>query len=502
MKELANRSAAGRPPARSYEHPPRRLAPACKAIVAASLLLPILVAGTAAAGGDTPLNAPAPGKWITIGGSHVTLGPAALWRGPDNRDWVVWTPNNRTYEVALLAPNGGVSKAATIALNWTGVASAPALVADGNVPLLVFSGQGPGAKYSRGCVVGALPGKPGKRWIPQTWSLSSQCDASNVGFGGAARNAKGVLSAAYAAIGGGILYRIGISNSIPAVPKDRMISIPTAGETTFTEAVDIRGNGHFYVAFNQFFSKPASRDGIYVKDLTANGPLTKAPGSGGLNPTLLQNVAFANSTAHGGVFAAYCSNDSTCNRVLLWRYGAKKALVVPKSAGARSVALASGPGGRLWVSWYNSSTNRLFTVRTNKADTRFGPVESYSIPVFDIQNFSIGGGNPGRLDVVLCATANNLKLEILTTQSLTALALSPGQKTIDNATANSVTFKVTDAGDPVAGALVSLAGHVAKTGASGAATIKFPKGAKPGKYTVTATATNYFSAGATLDITT
>jgi hypothetical protein len=217
----------------------------------------------------------------------------------------------------------------------------------------------------------------------------------------------------------------------------------------------------------------------------------------------LQNVAFANSTStHGGIFTAYCSNDSTCSRVLLWRYGAKKAIVVPHGAGARFVALASGPGGRLWVSWYNSRTNRLFTVRTNKADTRFGPVRSYAAPVFDIQDLSIGGGNFGRLDAVLCATANNFAPVMLTTQSLTALALSPRQKTIDNATSNRVTFKVTDAGDPVAGAFVRVAGRVAKTGARGNASIIFAKGAKPGKYGVTATAPDYFSAGATLDVTT
>jgi hypothetical protein len=434
-----------------------------------------------------------------LGSSHAG-GPAALWRGPDNRDWVVWASSGETYEVARLAADGGISVAAKTALHWTGVTNDPTLLGDGEAPLLVFSGGGPGKQYSLGCVVGAQPGT--SSWTPQTWSLSNDCDASGAGYGSAARNAKGVLSAAWAAIGGGVQYRIGISNSIPAPTPDTGILIGKGATGSFSEAVDSRGSDDFYVAFARFFAPSTSDDGVFVKDLSANGTVTKAPGSGE-NPDVLQRVAFANSTSpHGGIYAAYCSNDSSCSRLFLWHYGAKKAIVVPQGGGAKFVAMSSGPDGRLWLSWWNEGANRLYTVRTNKADTRFGPVESYSTSfLIEFNDFALSSGNFGRLDIVVNGVdSNTLKPLVLATQSLTALAVSPGRKTIDNASSNKVIFTVTDAGDRVSGAVVSVDGHRAATSAAGTATISFAKGTKPGKFDVTAAATNYFPAGATLEV--
>jgi hypothetical protein len=448
-------------------------------------LASILAAGAPIAVAAKVLASPRPGAWTKIGTTHMDS-PAALWRGPDHRDWVVWASSLSTYESAILGANGGISKATATALHWSALATDPTLVANGKTPLLVFAGLGPG-KAGLGCVVGAVPGTP---WTPQKWSLSSHC---NIGYGAAAA-AKGVISAGFGGAGD-VLYRIGVSSSIPAATPDNSFYPGLGDENYFNEVADSSGNGHFYLTFNRFFSKPASADGIYVKDLSANGPLTKAPGSG-TNTPIFQAVAFANSTHKlGGIFAVYCSNDSACSHLLLWHFGAKKPLVVPDGAGAHFYAMASGPDGRLWLAWFDSA-DVLFTVRTNEADTKFGPVESYnaSHQFFTSQSLGIGGGNFGRLDVVVCGADNSFKPVCEATQSLTALAVSPGKITIDNASSNKVTFTVTDAGDPVAGATLSVAGRSASTHASGKATITFPKGTSARTYTVTARATDYFSA--------
>jgi len=489
--------------ARAARPRPRCGGPGARALRLLLTGLMVLVVGfasTAAGAATTPrrvtspraLTSPAPGKWTEIGTTN-SGGPAAMWRAPDNRDWVMWAPNSTTYDLALLAPDGGIVAAPKLAMKWAGLADNPTLVPNGSTPLVVFSGMD-GGKYDFGCIVGAVPGAP--YWTATGWSLSSACDSSNVGWGSAAVNAKGVISAAYGAIGGGVFYQIGVSPSIPSPGTDPSFLIGKGPENEFHDVVDTDGNGDFYLGFNRYFSKPANGDGVWVKDLTSNGPLMQAPGSGTYNTSTAPNsqpVAFANRTGNGGgVFAAYCVGTS-CSHLMLWHAGAPHARVVPDSAGAFFYEMASGPGGRLWIAWMDKSASTLYTVRTNEADTQFGPVEKYSTPLFTLDSFAISGGPLGRLDVTAAGDNNSLKPVFLATQSLTALAVSGGG-TIANTSTNTVTFVVTDAGDPVAGAKVSVDGHTAFTDPAGKAAVTFAKGTSPGGYTVTASAANYFPA--------
>jgi len=138
------------------------------------------------------------------------------------------------------------------------------------------------------------------------------------------------------------------------------------------------------------------------------------------------------------------------------------------------------------------------TVRTNKADTAFGPVETYKTPCFSGGELGLSGGDFGRVDVGLQCLNESLKIEDYVTQSMTALQLRPAKVVIKNTIGLPITFKVSDVGDAVAGTTVTVAGKKAKTNSKGLAKISFPKGMKTGRYTVTATAPNYFAARATL----
>ena len=140
-------------------------------------------------------------------------------------------------------------------------------------------------------------------------------------------------------------------------------------------------------------------------------------------------------------------------------------------------------------------------MRTNKADTRFGPVVTYRVP-FCAEHplIGIGGGSFGRLDIALQCVNQGLKNEEFVTQSEAVLSVHVSAATISNTILNRVKFVVTDAGDAVVGARVFVAGRSATTNAAGSATIFFPKHAKPGRYPVTASAVNYFNAHGTLVI--
>ena len=80
------------------------------------------------------------------------------------------------------------------------------------------------------------------------------------------------------------------------------------------------------------------------------------------------------------------------------------------------------------------------------------------------------------------------------TQLLPKLALTGSPSSVSHTQATTVSFTVTDVGDPVAGAKVSFLGKTATTNAKGVAQITVPKGTATGKHTATAAKANYTSA--------
>ena len=464
-----------------------------------------MFAGTAAsqAAAHHPAG-PALGHWTELGLSQ-TAAPE-LWLGPDHRGWVVWAANTSgQYQLAIMSATGKVGKSSAIVKGWSGVSFQPTLLSNGKSPLLIFSGQkGSKGGLAAGCVVGAKPASP--QWQVQGWSLSSNCVFSNVGYGDATENKSGQLAAGWAG-GSGAEYRIGISNTIPATGKDKQITLSLSHAGSVALANNTSGNGDDYLAFYRFFSKNASKDGVYAKDLTADGAPVRAPQSGtqSVDWSAGQRASMASPNAHGGgIYLAYCTNKANCPTYLLWKVGAKKAITVPGTKLAIGLAMSAGPDGRLWLAWYNETQNRVFTMRTNRADSRFGPARSFPVPCIQDGNthLDLTSGNSGRLDVgLMClSSAKQVKATIFVTQSEATLSIGANHGKITNTHANKVTFTVTDAGDPVAGAKVKIAGKTLTTGKNGKATATFAKGAKPGTYTATASAGGYFNGTTTVKI--
>ncbi len=447
------------------------------------------------------------GIWRSLETTMDLLGGVpALWVTSDGHAWDLFArlvAGKQTYEVARLAPDGGVAHGPVDIFSgqhWGSLEAAPALLAHGTEPILVFSGaRGSKGAYSLGCVYGALPGAG--NWTLQTWTLSADCLNPEPA---AAVSRAGVLSAAWPggwATGSGINYRVGVSSVIPAKSQDQHIEIPHASAARTGLTNNQAGNGHFYISWVRQFSSPASRDGFYIKDIGVGGAPLKAPGTGTNSVNdfpVFASVATASTNTHGGVFMAYCANKMPCH-LELWRVGASKALAVPASNNAGGVQIAPGPAGRLWVSWYNTVTNDVMVTRTNKADTRFGSVRAYATQCFEHGLVGLGGGPFARLDIGLeCVNNAHLKLQEFVAQVSAGLTLTPGTAHVTNTAAHTVTFRVTDAGDPVKGAVVKVDGKKLKTNSAGRVTVHLAKGSKPGSYPVTASAPNYLTARAKL----
>jgi len=463
-----------------------------------------LASPASAPGGARIPALPKSGIWTAVSAGMTTESPApALWVAPNGVGWDVFPrqigPNNFTYEAVQIGPSGSVAQgpADILAIHWGSLQFSPTLLGDGAKPLLIFNGErGSTGVYALGCVYGALGGSP--KWTVQSWTLSSNCVNPVAAAAESAPNAK-VLAAAWPggwATGTGINYRIGVSPVIPAASDDAHIALTKATAAPTGMVNDELGNGHFYVAWAQVFSTPASRDGIYVKDVTAGGAVRKAPGTGTASsstdfPVFARLATVNRNVKGGGVYLAFCANKTPC-QLELWKVGAAKAIPVPSSANALGVSLAQGPGGRIWVAWYNEQSNRVFVTRTNKAATRFGVVRSYATPCFEGGLLGLGGSPLARLDIGMqCVNNAQAKNEQFVTQVLAALTLGiPGPVHLGG---SGVTVKitVTDAGDPVAGATVKVAGKTATTNAAGQASVTLPASTKPGTYKVTVTAPNY-----------
>jgi hypothetical protein len=448
------------------------------------------------------------GPWHLVDGTgKARAGAPVLWENSSHVATVLWYrqdgPSDFTYQTITVSAKGKPAASSTDAFNgqhWEALSFSPTLLSSGGKPLVVFDGsKGSNGPYSLGCVYGARG--DASPWTLQNWSLSADCVNP---IGPAAENGSGTLLAAWPG-GQGVLYRIGTS-TIPASGSDSQIVVKTNGAVASKvgAAADSAGAGHFYVSWTRVFSTNHT-DGIYVKDVTANGATTKVPNTG-TNSTnhagQASNLAMANRNTHSGVYLASCANAPTCS-LQLWRVGARKAMAVPSSSNAFGEAVSAGPSGRLWLAWFNTSTNKVSVVRTNRAVTKFGRVQTYATACAENGLLGLSGGSSGRVDVALDCVANKsgFPTYVYATQVLVPLSVSLSPQTVHNTAAHNVTVTVRDAGDPVAHATVRYGTQHPMTNSSGRTTIHVAKGTSTGAKHVSVSATDYKSGGATLHVT-
>jgi len=460
-------------------------------------------------------SSPKPGAWVRLGldqgGSTATL-----LHLPNGNDLVVWQwvsvgVNKQHYEAVQLKPTGGMvgtPKDIFGGNDWGGVGQFPVLVSQNQKPLLIFEGskadQNKNDPYNDGCIVGDL--LTGGAWKPQPWSLSSDCVQTD--HLGATITRKGTLSAPFAF--GNIHYHIGASPSIPASAPDQIINTPESNPSS-VGAVTETLSQHIFAAWDQSFSQPPARDGLYVADLTKKSKPVKAPDTGttlvGHQP---EPVSIASPTVRGGIYVVYCNNAWPCTHIKLWKYGAKRAVTVPQSgSNATSEVVTAGPSGRLWIAWWTAQNGTVRVVRTNEAGNQFGPVETYAGP-HGCQSdgngvIDISGGSQQRADVAVgcygyvSRTTNANQMYV--TQSLVPLQIAASTSVIKQRKGGKVTYRVSDVGDPVQDATVTVDGKKGTTDKKGQVTFQFHRGMKTGSFKVVASIANYLNASTFLDIT-
>ncbi len=324
---------------------------------------------------------------------------------------------------------------------------------------------------------GSAAGTGWKREGPRISSASSSVDAV-----GAAVTSGGESVAAYTR-SFVVAFHVGVSAGDP----DREVQPDNQCCDYQPDLATDARSGQTFIAY---FSNTKGRTGTWAQQvLPTVGKRILVPGSATKGQALGvdQRVAITARIGAPGVYVAICQGYPVCTKAVLWRIGGK-ALVVGKSPDVEDVHASAGPEGRVWVAWHDGRTKQVFVARTNKAATRVGPLATVKPPPGASQLWKVAGeGSLGPLDLFVAATTGS-SLATWHTQVLPPLSLSVKKGK------PAATIAVTDAGDPVAGAKVTVGGKALTTSAAGTVKVVLPSA----KVTVRATKRGYTAATATV----
>jgi hypothetical protein len=218
-----------------------------------------------------------------------------------------------------------------------------------------------------------------------------------------------------------------------------------------------------------WFSLGDASDGTYAQAISPSGLAGSPqfmPGSAtadrrSANPPL-QRTAITGRLGASGVYIAYGAGYPSRKSVDLLRFGASKPLVLGHGSNIDNIDVAKAPQGRVWLMW--SDSGKIYAVRTNKAATRVGARVAVTPPRGAVSIFGVwGDGSLGNLDLITSVGTASNAVAFWHTQVLPPLDVEA------SGGFGTVKVKVTDAGDPVPGVLVTVAGHHAVTNGSGSA---------------------------------
>jgi hypothetical protein len=407
---------------------------------------------------------------------------------------VIWPGDTSTgsgYNTAILDGAGRVTTASTpVISNWSGVIKNPRLIALGGQRFLVFSGLDPahtGAAYY-------ATSADGVTWAVGPGSLSA-ANSVYAGYGNdAVDNAGTPVWAGQSSSSSGVNWHSGIAATAPApAGTDGFFGLSGCCAYSTALARD-EATGAVYTAFYSN-ANGTTEKGIQIGQiLPTQGAFAQAPGSVttndyGTNSSSPDQRVAMTSRAGGGVYVAYGMGYPNLTGIRILEVGTGRTMDIAASGRVGRISLTSDPAGRLWLVY--AKDNKVKAIHTNRAATAFGAQGSWGAPRgTDTLWHTAAVGTTGGLDVVISSNGTDGKINVWHTQALRTLSVTAAVSHPRRGT--TVTFTVTDAGDPVAGATVKFRGGSYRTNAAGKASVRSSRG----RFPVTAKKDGY-NAGAT-----
>lgn len=305
-----------------------------------------------------------------------------MLRTSDGNLHVVWSRHlasgKYSYQWSTMSSSGAAQASGTILSGWVTLENDPRLLADGSGIRLVFIG-GQDTNRANFYSIGAVyteTSADGSSWTLVHGSMA-QHTVLNRGLA-AALAADGTTPVAVFGLNNILYLHQGVDAHAPSAKADATAATgPTATGLAGAALATDHGGALWLAWYDQ---------GYWVRQLlpSAGAPM-KVPGSGSGTPDNSPSgqVAFA-ARAGGGVYLAYCSPSAStpCAQISLWQVGSATQVTVPGSdtGTAGRVGIAAGPGGRLWLTWFDSGTNMIHAVETDASATSFGAAQAIALP--------------------------------------------------------------------------------------------------------------------------
>jgi hypothetical protein len=462
----------------------RRRARGTTIVVVAALAATAAVAAPAArAASSAPTTTTTPGgvaatsepTWTQVTDSEGrNIDEVGVARTSDDVLHVLWRVRAGTNQEEIRSTpvdDEDVGEASVAAAGWASVGNPAVVVTD--TGLRVFFPGLTGSDANADGMQSASSDDKGEVWSEQGSRVSSSTSAMPDGTGAAVRQ-DGTPAFAYA-----YSFALGLHFGLdPATPDIDLLTDAACCDylpnLAFSEE-----DGDGYIAW---YSNVEDQVGLWVQQIwPTTGTATAVPESAldGKAITPTQRTPLAARVGREGTYVAYCSGYPTCEKVLLWQIGEDEPVEIATGSDIEAVNLAADPDGRLWVMWEDTTENSLFAVRSNEDATEFGEIVAFSpAPDTDTVWKLQGNASSDLLDVFASFT---------TPDSLATwhAQVEPGLTVETKKAKKNVTFTVTDAGEPVKGAKVTLKKKTVTTNAKGQATTTFTKA------TATVTAPGY-----------
>lgn len=472
-------------------------------VLCAFALAPLVLAGLAAPSGSAPgkavptaIDARADSGWAQLNTKGISLlAKSDLLRTSDGVLHVVYPqevgPLDVEYEHTSVSTTGGVISHSTAVSGWGTLTDDPILLpAAGGGMQIIFGGlqdTNVANPYSAGHTYRAVGDASGASWtVPGEALTKSKTGYASYGTG--ATLLPDGTSIQGHPLNSEFTWRVG-TTPLPtsdATPADSSFSVAGGGLKHFTL---VQSGGNVWAAWYD----QGTDNGYFARQIhPALGPVLKAPGQTADTLDPGQAVPMV-VRPDGSIVMAYCIGYPTCTSVGLWPVGTSTVYKVPGSGGAETITMDTGPTGRLWVAWADGDD--VIAARSSTTGFSFGAQRRSAKPDPNLPIFQLRvEASRGEASLVANDGAG-----IYHRQLQAGLVVKASTKRWDGDQRKTVTFKVTDAAQPVSGAKVLGGGESCKTNAQGKCSITFAE-RRPGKIKMKAKRSGFSPALVTLTV--